>query len=333
MLIRPARIEDAVSACEAMRRSIAELCGADHHDDPEILRSWLANKTPKHWVEWLAYEGNTVLVAVDGETVLAVGVVRNDGEITCNYVSPDARFKSVSKAMMVQLEARARAVGHDACRLESTETARRFYLACGYEETGQPRRKFGTMGSYPMLKRFAVPGLSANNGALAISDLRLASGFFDAVADRIWRAWWEPRGFPLSYIRDRLRENMNADAIPFALVAHEGSTFLGTASVIASDLEDLPHYTPWVAAVWVDEEHRERQVGRALVARAVDDAFALGISPHLSLRANAPAEFLSPAGLAADRGKCRDARRDGVRAGGRQGAGPCAPSKARRRPG
>jgi N-acetylglutamate synthase-like GNAT family acetyltransferase len=29
--------------------------------------------------------------------------------------------------------------------------------------------------------------------------------------------------------------------------------------------------------VWVDAEHRERQVGRALVARAADDAFALGI--------------------------------------------------------
>ncbi|CAN5514817.1 GNAT family N-acetyltransferase [soil metagenome] len=111
----------------------------------------------------------------------------------------------------------------------------------------------------------------------AISDLRQKPEFFDTVADRIWRAWWEPRGFPLSYIQGRLQENMNAETIPFALVAQRGPTFLGTSSVIASDLEDLPHLTPWVAAVWVDAAHRERQVGRALVGRAVEEAFALGI--------------------------------------------------------
>ncbi|CAN5514682.1 hypothetical protein BH11PSE4_BH11PSE4_30550 [soil metagenome] len=155
MLIRRACIEDAASACAAMRRSITELCGADHHDDPAILGPWLANKTPHHWAEWLGYEPNTVLVAVNDDTVLSVGVVRHDGEITCNYVSPDARFKGVSKAMLAQLEATARASGNDSCNLQSTETARRFYLACGYEQVGLPQEKFGTTGAYPMLKRFA----------------------------------------------------------------------------------------------------------------------------------------------------------------------------------
>ena len=117
-----------------------------------------------------------------------------------------------------------------------------------------------------------TPGMN-----FAISDLRQRPEFFDDVADRIWSAWWEWRDVPLEYIRGRLRENLNAQPIPFALVAHEGATFLGTASVIASDLEDLPQYTPWVAAVWVECKHRKRQIGRSLVARALDDAFALGI--------------------------------------------------------
>jgi len=69
---------------------------------------------------------------------------------------------------------------------------------------------------------------------------------------------------------------MAPGAIPFALVAHEGDTFLGTVSVIASDLEDLPQYTPWVAAVWVEPEHRQRQIGRKLVAQAVDGVFTQG---------------------------------------------------------
>ena len=111
-----------------------------------------------------------------------------------------------------------------------------------------------------------------------VSDLRQRPEFFDTVAERIWQAWWQPDGHPLAYISTRLRENMAATPIPFALVAHDGERFLGTASVIASDLEDRPHLTPWVAAVWVEEHARRRGVGAQLVTRAAQDCFALGIA-------------------------------------------------------
>lgn len=110
-----------------------------------------------------------------------------------------------------------------------------------------------------------------------ISDLRQQPAFFDAVADRIWRAWWKERGFPAEYIAGRLKENMAPPPIPFALVAHRGDTFLGTASVIAADLEDRPQYSPWVAAVWVDPKFRMQEIGTALVGRAAEDAFALNV--------------------------------------------------------
>lgn len=113
MLIRRARPDEAAEICDVLRRSIAELCGADHHDDPAILRRWLANKTPKSVESWIADSDNDLLVAVEGDTVLAVGAVRNDGEITLNYVSPDARFKGASRAMLAQLEVTARDRGND----------------------------------------------------------------------------------------------------------------------------------------------------------------------------------------------------------------------------
>jgi GNAT superfamily N-acetyltransferase len=156
MVIRKARSEDAAQACEVMRRSIAELCHSDHQADPAILRMWLGNKTPAVVAGWITDPDNVVLVAVEGDAVLAVGAVKNHGEITLNYVSPDARFKGVSRTMLAQLEAAARALGNDSCNLISTETARRFYLSSGYEEVGVPEGKFGTTGSYPMLKRLAV---------------------------------------------------------------------------------------------------------------------------------------------------------------------------------
>jgi GNAT superfamily N-acetyltransferase len=110
-----------------------------------------------------------------------------------------------------------------------------------------------------------------------ISDLRQQPAFFDAVADRIWRGWWKEQGFPADYIAGRLRENMTPSPFPIALVAHRDETFLGTASVIASDLEERPQYSPWVAAVWVDPQYRMREIGSGLVARAAEEAFALNI--------------------------------------------------------
>jgi N-acetylglutamate synthase-like GNAT family acetyltransferase len=112
--------------------------------------------------------------------------------------------------------------------------------------------------------------------AFTVADLRHCPEFFDTVADRIWRAWWEPHGHPLDYISGRLRENMEPTPIPLALVAHENGNFLGTASVIVSDLAERPQLTPWVAAVWVEPQARQRGVGAALVDRAAQACFALG---------------------------------------------------------
>jgi N-acetylglutamate synthase-like GNAT family acetyltransferase len=112
---------------------------------------------------------------------------------------------------------------------------------------------------------------------VTISDLRQRPEFFDVVADRIWQAWWKADGQPLDYISGRLRENLNAEPVPLALVAHEEATFLGTASVIASDLAERPQLSPWVAAVWVEPQVRRRGVGAALVDHAAQACFGLGI--------------------------------------------------------
>lgn len=85
------------------------------------------------------------------------------------------------------------------------------------------------------------------NGEITITDLRNAPQFAPDIADRIWRAWWRPNGFPLEHITALIGENLGNGPLPFAIVAHQGSTFVGTASVIASDMEERPDYTPWVA--------------------------------------------------------------------------------------
>src|SRR3981189_717210 len=154
MKIRHAVPDDAFAAGEVMRRSITELCTSDHGNDPIILRRWLSNKAPEIFRSWIR-PGNSVLVAVDIETdnILGVGCVTDDGEITLNYVSPDARLRGVSTAMLAKLEKRAIERDNGTCRLESTETARRLYRARGYSEDGPAGLKFGTSSGYPMSRR------------------------------------------------------------------------------------------------------------------------------------------------------------------------------------
>jgi GNAT superfamily N-acetyltransferase len=108
MKIRDAVPEDATVACEVMRRSIAELCVADHRNDPTILERWLGNTSPEIFKSWIR-PGNALLVAIEDERILAVGCVTDAGEITLNYVSPDARFRGVSEVLLASLEQRARA--------------------------------------------------------------------------------------------------------------------------------------------------------------------------------------------------------------------------------
>jgi GNAT superfamily N-acetyltransferase len=154
--IRDAAPEDAVAACRVLRESISRLCVADHGNDPAILNAWLANKTPATVAAWAIQPGNSLLLAVEGDVILAVGSVTDAGEITLNYVAPDARFRGVSRALLSALEASAVEHGNRRCTLTSTETAHRFYQSAGYVDDGAPQRKFGTSSGYPMSKRMVA---------------------------------------------------------------------------------------------------------------------------------------------------------------------------------
>jgi GNAT superfamily N-acetyltransferase len=130
--IRAAQMREASAICEVLRRSIIELCVNDHQNDPRRLAEWLANKTPENVAGWIANPDNCMFVAVAEGNILGVGSVRSSGEIALNYVSPEARFQGVSRAMLRTLEETARDLGCQRVTLTSTFTAHDFYLAAGY---------------------------------------------------------------------------------------------------------------------------------------------------------------------------------------------------------
>lgn len=130
--IRQATTADAAEAVITLRRSIAELCVADHQNDPAELDGWLENKTMATWAHWIARDDAVVLVAERESRIVGVGMATLGGQIMLNYVHPEARFEGVSKAILAAMEAELRLQNVQKCYVESTLTARSFYENCGY---------------------------------------------------------------------------------------------------------------------------------------------------------------------------------------------------------
>jgi GNAT superfamily N-acetyltransferase len=151
MHVRDACEEDAEAACLVVRRSITELCSLDHRDDASTLDLWLANKTAANMQRWI--RERHVLVAAESEAILGVAAMSSSGEVILNYVSPDARFRGVSKALVRGLEVRATQFGIQELTLKSTATALPFYRSMGYTDAGAPTKGYGITMGQPMKKR------------------------------------------------------------------------------------------------------------------------------------------------------------------------------------
>jgi predicted N-acetyltransferase YhbS len=72
-----------------------------------------------------------------------------------------------------------------------------------------------------------------------------------------------------------LREH-GRDTVPMTLIALSGDTLLGSASLIAHDMDTRMDLSPWLASVYVDPPYRERGIGSTLVGEIVGRAARLG---------------------------------------------------------
>lgn len=138
MIIRAATQFDADEGSILLRRSITELCHADHNGDPKAIAAWIANKTPENWRRWIYGGDSSLLVAVESGRLVGVGMIDTRGSILLNYVLPEARQQGVSKALLTHMECLARISQCDTCRLTSTRTAFLFYRSVGYGVESAP---------------------------------------------------------------------------------------------------------------------------------------------------------------------------------------------------
>jgi GNAT superfamily N-acetyltransferase len=153
--VRPASEADAVSACDVLRRSIRELCIADHGQDEHVLAAWLANKTPENVRGWITDSSSFSIVAVDGSAVCGFGLIQRDGEIQMCYLVPEVQYRGAGKLLLRALEDQAARWGLSGVFLTSSVTAKPFYERNGYAQSGQPASRYGLRSVYPMSKSIA----------------------------------------------------------------------------------------------------------------------------------------------------------------------------------
>jgi GNAT superfamily N-acetyltransferase len=159
--VRAAVIGDAEEAAMLLRRSIAELCTADHQHDPATLERWLSNKTPEHLQRWIADPDNYVIVVEEAGVLLGVGLLHRSGEIRLCYMAPEAKGRGVGRAILQALEAQAAGWGIGTLALNSTIGARGFYEHMGFRSGGCATEGFGVTQCHPYVKE--LPAESCTN--------------------------------------------------------------------------------------------------------------------------------------------------------------------------
>jgi len=99
--------------------------------------------------------------------------------------------------------------------------------------------------------------------------------FIPTLAEWHYREWAYLR--PGDSVENRvsmLRERSGRSELPITYVASSSAGLLGSAMLIACDMDTRPEYAPWLAGVFVAPESRRRGVGRALVEHVMSEAAA-----------------------------------------------------------
>jgi N-acetylglutamate synthase-like GNAT family acetyltransferase len=113
--------------------------------------------------------------------------------------------------------------------------------------------------------------------SIQLSYLADHPAFVEEVAPWLHAEWgWFTPGSTLDGRLTKLRQHLNRDALPLAIVAHANGVPLGTAALRTQDMDTRSELTPWLASVYVTPSARQQGIGTRLVARIEAEAQRLG---------------------------------------------------------
>jgi len=98
------------------------------------------------------------------------------------------------------------------------------------------------------------------------------------VARWLWDAFWSESGKSPDELLDAVRKSVTARPMPRTLILLANGEPVGTASLVAQDLDERPDLTPWLAGVFVVPHARGQGNAARLIAAVETEACAASIS-------------------------------------------------------
>jgi predicted N-acetyltransferase YhbS len=118
---------------------------------------------------------------------------------------------------------------------------------------------------------------------MKIEYLKEHSEWVPTIAAWFHREWgaYHP-GLDVDAIAERLRQRLNTDRLPLALVAVDQAEIIGTVSLKEYDMDTRMQYSPWLASLYVVKHSRNKGVGISLIEAGIAEAKSMAME-HLYL--------------------------------------------------
>lgn len=124
-MIKLAQKQDAQAILNVVTLSI-KACILDHQNDPDIIKSWLSNKTLENLEIWI--EKSYSFIYKKNENIIGFILLSEEGELFLNYVLPDQQGIGIGSALINHIIGICKSNNIKKIKLESTLTAKNFCL-------------------------------------------------------------------------------------------------------------------------------------------------------------------------------------------------------------
>ena len=139
--VRRATEEDCEAILRVHSRAIREVAGS--HYTLEEIEAWARPRKPEHYVESIRNE--EFYVAEEDGAVIGFGTLnQKQGEIEAVYVSPEVVRRGVGKALLQELEEKAKDLGIKSLKMDASLNAVPFYESAGYESQKEMKHRLAS---------------------------------------------------------------------------------------------------------------------------------------------------------------------------------------------
>jgi N-acetylglutamate synthase-like GNAT family acetyltransferase len=154
-----------------------------------------------------------------------------------------------------------------------------FYFAGGAASFGASEpASFWKRICHDILRRLIVSSQTAKLLPMQIGYLADHKDFISTLANWHHQEWSYLRPEESKEARiERLRGCCGHKEIPTVVIAFTDGELLGSAMLVAHDMDTRTDLSPWLAGVFVAAEQRRRSIGGALVQRIIEEARGLGV--------------------------------------------------------